>query len=624
MSKKVIIVLIMLTTILAIAIPTQAAHKHTYSGGNCRTNSRCSCGAYGPYGSHIYNNATCTSPKKCRICGIKSGSALNHSYIAATCSSPKRCKRCNVTSGNALGHNYTKYVSCTSRYACTRCNRPNPNGRIVGHKLSNPTCTSNAKCTRCSFSVSGSSLGHIWKAATCTSPKTCTRCGTKTGSALNHSYIAATCSSPKRCDRCNTTWGNGLGHSYTKYVSCTSRYACARCNQPDPNGKIVGHNFSDPTCTLNVKCKKCNLEVSGSSLGHGWKKATCTSAETCARCGITNGSALGHLYIEATCSSPKRCDRCNTTWGNGLGHSYTKFVACNSPYACAKCGILNPVGKTINHIYDNNTHICKICNIYEMPEEVEKSLRETNPNYKLSTSDENYTFNCQRCIVTYQQIRAGKDGITAQSYPKSSVLFGDDLAFVPFIAWNSPQVIQWGGADKFYNKINDLKNFTMKIEIDNKTYMRHPNDENCIINTDTGEIIKLSSTQDFEKINKIYVYRNDDSVGEVEFKKSTKITSGDKTSSKFLKNILNELEGTADGTLVQITAEYKNDDKTGHTFVAERINGETRFFDPQKGIEIRDTEEYFGQFLDDGSGQMWRINELSVSEIGETCFKSSN
>lgn len=78
---------------------------------------------------HSYLNATCTSPKKCSVCGETSGSSLGHSYSDATCTSAKKCIRCGMTSGSALGHNYTNNK-------CSRCGKVDPDSLPVGlHEL---------------------------------------------------------------------------------------------------------------------------------------------------------------------------------------------------------------------------------------------------------------------------------------------------------------------------------------------------------------------------------------------------------------------------------------------------------------------------------------------------------
>lgn len=53
---------------------------------------------------HEWQNATCTSPKTCRLCGKTEGEALGHDWQAATCTTMQSCRVCGATKGTPLGH----------------------------------------------------------------------------------------------------------------------------------------------------------------------------------------------------------------------------------------------------------------------------------------------------------------------------------------------------------------------------------------------------------------------------------------------------------------------------------------------------------------------------------------
>ncbi len=62
---------------------------------------------------HDYSAATCTSPKKCKMCGITTGSALNHSFSGGYVDyddtyHAKFCDRCGYA--NLLSHTFKKGV----------------------------------------------------------------------------------------------------------------------------------------------------------------------------------------------------------------------------------------------------------------------------------------------------------------------------------------------------------------------------------------------------------------------------------------------------------------------------------------------------------------------------------
>lgn len=65
---------------------------------------------------HNWQDATCTTPKKCSICGYCLGKPLEHTWREATCTAPKTCTSCWITKGTALGHS-------TRMGTCTRCNK---------------------------------------------------------------------------------------------------------------------------------------------------------------------------------------------------------------------------------------------------------------------------------------------------------------------------------------------------------------------------------------------------------------------------------------------------------------------------------------------------------------------
>lgn len=52
--------------------------------------------------THEWLEATCTSPKKCVLCGKTEGEALGHTWIEATYDSPKTCSVCGATEGSPL------------------------------------------------------------------------------------------------------------------------------------------------------------------------------------------------------------------------------------------------------------------------------------------------------------------------------------------------------------------------------------------------------------------------------------------------------------------------------------------------------------------------------------------
>lgn len=63
---------------------------------------------------HSWQEADCTTPKTCTLCGETRGTALGHSWMDATCTAPKTCSVCRATEGEPLKHNFVDHV-------CTYC-----------------------------------------------------------------------------------------------------------------------------------------------------------------------------------------------------------------------------------------------------------------------------------------------------------------------------------------------------------------------------------------------------------------------------------------------------------------------------------------------------------------------
>ena len=75
-----------------------------------------------PPHTHSMNDATCTLPATCSVCGETEGEALGHSMNAATCDLPATCSVCGETEGDPLGHSYVAVVTdptCSSGGYCT-------------------------------------------------------------------------------------------------------------------------------------------------------------------------------------------------------------------------------------------------------------------------------------------------------------------------------------------------------------------------------------------------------------------------------------------------------------------------------------------------------------------------
>ena len=242
---------------------------------------------------HDYNDATCTAPATCKVCGATAGSALGHNYSDATCEAPATCTRCDATTGEALGHSWVD-ATCEAPKTCTVCNKTE--GEALGHSWTDATCTAPTTCTTCN-ATAGSALGHNYSEATCEVPATCTRCDATTGEALGHSWVDATCEAPKTCTVCNKTEGEALGHNWTD-ATCVAAKTCTVCNKTE--GEALGHKY-DNAC--DAACNACDATRTPAAHVYGeWsvvKDATATEdgerQHTCTECGNVESEVIPAL-----------------------------------------------------------------------------------------------------------------------------------------------------------------------------------------------------------------------------------------------------------------------------------------------------------------------------------------
>ena len=122
---------------------------------------------------HEWQDATCTEPYQCVLCGETEGAPLGHHWRKATCTSPEMCSRCGEKNGQPLDHDWSK-PTCTEPATCHMCGITN--GRPDGHKWSTPTCTEPAYCYHCG-ETDGESEGHNLVSATCITDGYCSTCG---------------------------------------------------------------------------------------------------------------------------------------------------------------------------------------------------------------------------------------------------------------------------------------------------------------------------------------------------------------------------------------------------------------------------------------------------------------
>ena len=152
------------------------------------------CFLTGCHMNHEWQEATCTTPKTCRVGGETEGEALGHTWVDATCAEPKHCSVCNETEGETLA--------------------------------------------------------HTWVDATCAEPKHCSVCGETEGEALEHTLMEANYQQPATCEVCGETVGEPLQADFEKLgLTCNAEQNIEYSiflpmgeNTSTPGGKI---SYSD-------------------------------------------------------------------------------------------------------------------------------------------------------------------------------------------------------------------------------------------------------------------------------------------------------------------------------------------------------------------------------------------
>jgi len=131
----------------------------------------------GCFHEHVWEEATCTTPRTCTECGWTMGNARGHMPQKATCEEAEICAVCKVTISDARGHDWVA-----------------------------PTCETPKHCETCGETV-GEASGHNWLAGTCKEPRSCKDCGKTDGTLGEHDW------SNGKCRFCGETAANVLPES---------------------------------------------------------------------------------------------------------------------------------------------------------------------------------------------------------------------------------------------------------------------------------------------------------------------------------------------------------------------------------------------------------------------------
>lgn len=119
-------------TAMMLLMLTACGCEHVWQDATCDTPKTCtSCGeTEGTALEHIWNNSSCTPI--CSLCGAEDAALTSHAWVDATCTAPKVCALCSATEGEPLGHSWSE-ATCTDPSQCTVCSEVD--GEPLGHIL---------------------------------------------------------------------------------------------------------------------------------------------------------------------------------------------------------------------------------------------------------------------------------------------------------------------------------------------------------------------------------------------------------------------------------------------------------------------------------------------------------
>lgn len=140
------------------------------------------------------------------------GCCLAHDWVEATCDTPRTCKVCGETEGEALGHVW-KEATCVLPKTCEVCGETE--GEALGHEMVAPTCQRLAHCVVCGYEE-GEFADHDWIEATCLRPKHCEVCGVTEGGTKIHVWSTASYDTGRFCINCGFVDGYQLEPAFEK------------------------------------------------------------------------------------------------------------------------------------------------------------------------------------------------------------------------------------------------------------------------------------------------------------------------------------------------------------------------------------------------------------------------
>ncbi len=361
---------------------------------------------------HVWEEATCVSPRKCKICGVTEGAPLGHDWgEGASCDLPATCQRCGVSTGAALGHDWGDPVfawsngnrTCTATFTCKRNAEHTENAtaavttrntgatcETAGSMVYTATVVLGDKSYKDEISVpSTTPLGHSWGSpvytwsddgSSCTLTLTCTR---NASHKKDTAMTVTTKGTPATCEAAGSA-------EFTASVS------------------VDGVSYSD---------KK---EITSNALGHAWgapvftwtDDGKCTASVTC-----THDAAHKH-NLSITVTGPENVTEASCTEAGSATYTATVTAAENSGYISADATDKKTVTTPAKgHDFKENEITCSVCGADRpgLDKAVGTAYKDPNADYtvtvtSISHGDGKYTvsYALERSADTTEAFLEGK------------------------------------------------------------------------------------------------------------------------------------------------------------------------------------------------------------------------
>ena len=350
--KKLTLILLSIVMIVALAACGDKKCDHAYDNACDVTCNE--CGEERTI-THDWNDATCLTPKTCKVCGATEGDSLGHTAEAddGNCTTDIKC----VTCGTVLTSGKTQHVAhaddgdCTTPVTCTECS----------------TVITAAKSHDFSGALEKDASGHWHVCAN----EGCTKTDTK---ADHISDGAATEEKAEKCTVCEYVITPELDHTHNHNIpkydtenhwiecacgdksavtahtannddgDCTTAVTCSGCAHIMTAAKAHTPNADDGDCTTDITCKDCSKVTTAGNKEHtpNADDGDCTTAITCQYCDVVTTEARNkHTGGTPTCTHGKLCEVCGVEYDTTKNPDNHVFI----DGVCA-CGELQTIDAT--------------------------------------------------------------------------------------------------------------------------------------------------------------------------------------------------------------------------------------------------------------------------------------